>query len=278
MKSHVWNTLFRKVLKVAAVATIVGSCFAENGFAQSLSELQAKGRLTVAVMNDGAPWGSIGPNGKPVGFDVDIANMLGASLKLPVELVPVSVPNRIPELLTNKVDVVIAQLGMYPDRLKVVQFSKPYAGNQTVLIAEKSVVVKSDDDMKKLRIGLPRASAQDTFVTKRAPAGTVIQRFDDDASTIQALVAGQVDAVGGDSQYLLTLRRVAPSKQFEVKTVFNTQFDGIAIRKNQPELLAKINTFIDQIKQNGELNKASQKWFGTDMLALPADLKDVKFD
>ena len=190
----------------------------------------------------------------------------------------VAVPNRIPELLTKKVDVIVAEMGMYPDRAKVVQFSKPYSGNETLLIADKSTVIKSDADMKNFRIGVPRASAQDVFVTKRAPSGTVIQRFDDDTTTMQAFVAGQVDVIGGDTQYLQTLARIAPKRELEGKIVFNTQYNGITVRKGQPELLAAINQFVDKIKQNGQLNALSKKWFEIDMIPLPATLEDVKFD
>ena len=88
---------------------------------------------------------------------------------------------------------------MFPDRAKAVQFSKPYVANVILLIAPKSIEIKTNADMAKLSsIGVARAAAQDTQVTKNAPPGTNILRFDGDAASIQALVSGQVQGLGGN--------------------------------------------------------------------------------
>ena len=104
---------------------------------------------------------------------------------------PVTGPNRIPFLLTNKVDLLVASLAVTPERAKQVQFSQPYAAATIVLYGKTGTPIKSAADLKGVRVGVARASTQDVAVTKAAPEGTEIRRFDDDASAMQALMSGQ---------------------------------------------------------------------------------------
>ena len=106
---------------------------------------------------------------------------------------------------------------------------------------------------------MPRASAQDTQVTKNAPAGTNILRFDGDAAAIQALLSGQVDAVGGNMFYIDRLNEAKPGI-YENKLEFSRIYNGACTRLGEKEINASINAFIDQIKANGELAKIHQKW------------------
>jgi polar amino acid transport system substrate-binding protein len=83
--------------------------------------------IKIAVPQDFAPFGSAGADLKPIGYDIDMANLIGRTLGVKVELVPVDSANRIPYLQTRKVDLVISSLGKNPEREKVIDFSKAYA-------------------------------------------------------------------------------------------------------------------------------------------------------
>src|SRR5450631_3029281 len=78
-----------------------------------------------------------------------------------------------------------------PERAKQVQFSKPYAAATIVVYGAKKTSIKAAADLKAVRVGVARASTQAIALTAAAPAGTEIRRFDDDASVMQALMAGQ---------------------------------------------------------------------------------------
>jgi polar amino acid transport system substrate-binding protein len=195
------------------------------------------------------------------GFDADIGRLFAASLGVQAEFIPLAVANRIPALTTGRVDVLFATMAMLPDRAKAVQYSKPYVANYITLTAPKSTVVQTFADMGKLVIGVPRSSVQDTQVTKNAPEGTVIRRFDDDAATIQAMLSGQVDAVGGNTFYVQRLNQQKPGV-FEDKLEFSRLFNGACSRLGDKEMNAALNAFIDRIVANGELAKPYEKWMG----------------
>ena len=219
----------------------------------------SRGKLLIGIQGDNPPWGFVNTSGAADGFDAEIGKAFAKFLGVEAEFVPLAVVNRIPALTTGRVDILFATMAMLPERAKAVQFSKPYVANIITLVAAKTANVKTNADMKALTIGVPRASVQDAQITKNAPEGTTIRRFDDDAATIQALVSGQVDAVGGNMFYVERLGQAKPG-MFENKLEFTRLFNGACTRLGDKELNAAANTFIDQIRTNGVLKNAYTTW------------------
>ena len=106
--------------------------------ADALEDIQKRGTIRVGVLSELPPWGFVDAQGKNVGYDIEVAELIGKKLGVKVELVSMNVAARIAQLMTGKVDVLAATMGMYPDRAKVVQFSKPYASLVIMVIAKKA--------------------------------------------------------------------------------------------------------------------------------------------
>ena len=266
----------RRVLLTAVALAAVPLLSARQAAAVTPTEIKAKGKLVVGIQGDNPPWGFVDTSGKQDGFDADIAGLFAKELGVSVEFVPLAVANRIPALTTGRVDVLFATMAMLPDRAKAVQFSKPYVANITYVVAAKSAAIKGYADLAKLNVGVARSSSMDTDITKNAPQDTTIRRFDDDASTIQALLSGQVDAVGANMFYVSRLDQSKPGV-YENKFALTTLYNGACTRLGEKEINAAINAFIDKIKANGELATAYQKWMKTATPEFPASVKDIPF-
>jgi len=198
--NHSTKALSRRGALAGLAAMLVASVLM-SGTASAVTpeEIKAKGKLVVGIQAANPPWGFVdSATGNADGIDADIAKLYGKELGVPVQFVGLEVANRIPALTSGRVDVLFATMAMLPDRAKAVQYSKPYIANTIYLVAAKSTPIKTNADMGKIAIGVPRASTQDSDITKNAPAGTNILRFDNDAATIQALLSGQVQAVGAN--------------------------------------------------------------------------------
>jgi polar amino acid transport system substrate-binding protein len=261
----------RHVLLGGAALLAAPAVMTRAAFAITPDEIKKRGKVVIGIQGDNPPWGFVNSSGKQEGLDADIGELYGKYLGVPVEFVPLEVANRIPALTSGRVDVLFATMAMFADRAKAVQFSKPYVANVILLIAPKSMEIKTNADMAKLSgIGVARAAAQDTQVTKNAPAGTNILRFDGDAASIQALVSGQVQGLGGNMFYMDRLNEAKPGV-WENKLEFQRIYNGACTRLGEKEINASINTFLDQIKANGELAKAHQKWL---KLPLPDKFPD----
>lgn len=261
----------RDVLIGGAALIAMPALMARSAFAITPAEIKAKGKVVIGIQGDNPPWGFVNSSGQQQGLDADIGELYGKFLGVPVEFVPLEVANRIPALTAGRVDVLFATMAMNPERAKAVQFSKPYVANMIVLVAPKTLEVKTNEDMGKLTIAVPRASTQDTQVTKNAPAGTNILRLDGDAAAIQAVVSGQAQAAGGNMFYIDRLNAAKPGV-YENKLEFTRIYNGACTRLGEKDMNASINSFIDQIKANGELAKIHEKWM---KLPLPSSFPET---
>ena len=237
--------------------------------AQTAEELKKKGSISVGMLVDFPPYGTVNASNEPDGYDADVARLLAKDLGLKLNLVPVTGPNRIPFLLTNKVDVLVASLAVTPERAKQVQFSRPYSAATIVLYGAKKTTIKTPADLKGQRIAVARASTQDTALTAIAPEGTEIRRFDDDASAMQALLSGQVDAIGCSTTVAAQIAKRA-GDAYENKLVLKQQFMAVAMRQGQADLQKLMDDFVARNTANGELNKLYKKWLQADLPAMPA--------
>ena len=255
----------RRTFTSAAAALAASALLPLTASAQSLADLKKKGKISIGMLVDFPPYGILNSSNQPDGYDADVAKLLAKEWGVTAEIVPVTGPNRIPFLLTNKVDVLVASLAITPERSKQVQFSQPYAAATIVLYGKTGANIKSAADLKTVRVGVARASTQDVAVTKAAPEGTEIRRFDDDASAMQALLSGQVDAIGCSVTVAAQIAKRAPAGQFESKFQLLQQNMAVALRPGQDEVAAAVNEFIAKNTANGELNKLYQKWLGADL-------------
>ena len=147
--------MFTKTTLAAVAATLALSAAAD---ARSLEEARASGKLIVGIQADNCPWGCLGSAGKAQGFDAEIARAFAAHPGPEAEFVPMAVANRIPALTTDKVDVLIASLGITAARAQSVQFSQPYAENTLFVTAAKSADLPDLASLPDRSVGCPKPS------------------------------------------------------------------------------------------------------------------------
>jgi polar amino acid transport system substrate-binding protein len=232
-------------------------------------EIKARGKFLVGVLTDYPPFGGTDANQKPAGYDADVAVLMAKSLGVPLELVPVTGPNRIPYLLTNKIDVLIATFGITAERQKQVLFSNPYSALTIYVLAPKNVVIQKPEDLKNVSIGTARASTQDTAISAIMPPGTQLKRYDDDATALQAIISGQIQAIGASNTILAQLNKDYPQLNIEPKITLKEQANGMAFRKADTALAEWSNKFIAEIAANGQLSEINKRWFGIPLSPLP---------
>lgn len=230
--------------------------------AQTVESIKSAGKVKIGMLVDFPPFGIMNTSNQPDGYDADVAKLLAKDFGVEVQIIPVTGPNRIPYLQSNQVDLLVASLGITEERAKSVDFSQPYAGISVGVFGGEDIAVSTPEDLSGKTIGVARASTQDTAVTKVAPEGATIQRFDDDASAVQALLSGQVDLIGVSNVVAAQIEQAAPGR-FNQKIELSQQVQGIAVRKGSTELLEAVNAFIEKVKADGELNAIHEKWLGS---------------
>ena len=236
--------------------------------ADTLDNIAKAGVLKVAVPEDYPPFGSVGPDMKPQGYDIDTAALLAKSMNVKLELVPVNSANRIPYLQTGKVDLVISSLGKTPDREKVIDFSSAYAPYYQGVFGPADIKVAGPADLTGKTVGATRGALEEIGLTQMAPNAT-IKRFEDNNATIAAFLSGQVQLIAAGNIVAAAILAKNPPRRPEPKFVIKNSPCFVGMNKSEPRLQQKVNAAIAQAKQDGTLNTMSKKWFGA---PLPADL------
>ncbi|MDT1061039.1 transporter substrate-binding domain-containing protein [Paracoccus sp. CPCC 101403] len=263
--------------RVALVAGLaLAGLFAQGAQARTVEDTKAAGTIRIGIQGDNCPWGCINSSGAADGYDADMGNAFAKFLGVKAEFVPLAVANRIPALTTDKVDVLFATMGITAERAKSMQYSVPYAANQISVVGPKDVDMSTPESLKGHVFGVPRAAAQDTALTALAPEGTEIRRFDDDAATIQALLSGQVEGVGGNQFYITRIEQAAPGK-FENKLPLTALYNGVGTRLGEADWNESVNGFLTEFMKTDEFKAIYNKWMHMDPPELPASIEGVQF-
>ncbi len=264
-----WVESFRRTAVASAMFVLATSAVAGAAAAQTVDSIKKGGVLKIGSQVSQVPWGFSDASGKLTGFDIELGEMLAKDLGVKAEVTPVTSSNRVAALLTGQVDVLAAVMGIFADRQKVVLFARPYTTNDTIYIGKVGADIKGWNDLKGVRVGVPRGTPQDIAITKAAPAGATIQRFDDDAATVQALIAGQVDMIGGAATQVPNIAQVAGPGKFEQKFVVARAYNAFAVRPASREWAGYLSDFVARKLASGELPALYKKWIGGELAQMP---------
>jgi len=244
------------------------SALPSTAHADALDTIAKSGTVRIGVFEDYPPFGSIGPDMKPMGYDIDVANLIGRALNAKVELVQVTGDNRMAYLADHKADMLLS-VGQTPEREKVIDFSQPYAPYYLAVFGPKALPVKNAADLAGKSISVARGTLEDLSLTKIAPPTANIKRFDDPNGAISAFLSGQVQlmVVGNDVGATILARH--PANDPEQKFSLFSSPDHVGLNKNEPRLKQKVDETIAKARKDGTMNAISQKWLRA---PLPADL------
>lgn len=259
----------RKTFGVVAAFALLCASVAPAAAQSSLDEIVKRGKILVAIDMGSSPYAMTNTQGQPEGSDVEAAQLLAKDLGVELEIVPTTGQGRIPVLLSGKADITMATFSITPERAKTIAFSNPYGVIRSVVFGAKDAAITNPQDLVGKKIGVTRGTTQEPQLVATAPKGTEIVRFDDDATAIAALGAGQVDALGTADNRTLVLEKRFPGK-FEVKYELGVFYYAIGMRRNEPDLLQWVNTWVFVNNHNGKLSQIFEKWIGQKLPILPA--------
>lgn len=235
----------------------------------STDEIVRRGKIQVAIDTNNPPWGMLGATMQPEGIDVEVAQLLAKYMGVQLEIVPVTSQNRIPFIVTGKADLVMATLTVTPERALQIWFSNPYAAQESIIMAPAASNITSFEDLRGKKVSVVRGAIQGPMVERLAP-GSNLMRFDNDATTIQALVTRQVDATATGFLIPDQTNRQQPGQNFEKKLSLGWQHLAIGLRRGNTDLLRWVNTFVYHTRNNGELAAIFKKYSGVDLPPLPS--------
>ncbi|WP_460449677.1 transporter substrate-binding domain-containing protein [Alsobacter sp. SYSU BS001988] len=262
------------MMKTTLMAAVAAACMTmmASGAARAdlLDDVMKAKKIRIATDMAIPPSGMMDASMKPTGSDVETAQLLAKDWGLEIEWIQTTGATRIPNVQTNKADIIVSTLSVTPERAKVIDFSKPYAALQSVVGCLKSASVKDWADLKDKTIAVSRGTTQDTELSNMKDRNLKLARFDDDATMVTAAVSGQADCVASSATIVNQIGVKNPGRVFEPKVPIRNFDLAIGVRQGEPKMIEKLNEWISANLKNGKLNEIYKKYHGSE---LPAEMR-----
>lgn len=254
----------------SALVALSLSFFSIGAYADQLQDILDKGTVKIGVPENFPPFGSVGKDFKHEGYDVDVANLVAKDLGVKLELIPITSKQRIPYLSSGKVDLVISSMGANPSRAKSIWFSSAYAPFFSGAFASKDLAISSPGDLAGKTIGVTGGTIEDLELSKVLPKSAKLTRFGDNAATISAYVAKQVQVLVTGNTVAAKVGKDNPEMKLETKFIVRQSPAFIGVRAGEMNMLQWVNVFVLHKKLGGDLNELSMKWLGQKLPELPS--------
>ena len=211
--------------------------------------------------------------GKPVGFDVDIANALCEQIRRKCVFVEQGWDSMIPGLMARKYEVIISSMSITEDRQKQIDFTDKYYNTPSRVVTKKDLKYTGPASLKGKKIGVLKASTQEKYaVGELKPAGVDVVSYEAQDQVYLDIKAGRLDGTVADHVEVTGGFLNKPEgKDFELKgeDLFIPKYfgtgAGIGLRKGQDALKGELNAAIKAIRGNGTYKKINDKYFKFDV-------------
>ena len=232
-------------------------------FADTLTNIKAKGVLVVGVKDSLPPFGYVDAQSRTiVGYDIDFARAIAQKLGVKLELKPVTSANRIPQLVSGNIDLIAATMTKNPERAQQIDFSVAYFVTGQKFLAPKGSLSHVQQLAGK-RIATAKGSTSEQNVRRAVPSATILS-FDDYPQAFLALRQRRVAAITTDEAILAGILAKAPDKSaYEIPALrISEEPYGLGLRKGDATLLKVVNETLLNMEKSGEAKRIFERWFG----------------
>ncbi|WP_347906929.1 transporter substrate-binding domain-containing protein [Pseudomonas grandcourensis] len=281
---HRRPSLFKAcVFLFAATAAAVGVAQAADS---KLDSVLARGKLIVGTGSTNAPWHFQGADGKLQGFDIDIGHMIAKGLfndPTKVEYVVQSSDARIPNLLTDKVDISCQFITVTASRAQQVAFTLPYYREGVGLLLPANSKYQEIDDMQAAGDSLTVAVLQNVYAEElvhQALPKAKVDQYDSVDLMYQAVNSGRADAAATDQSSVKYLMVQNPGRYRSPAYAWSPQTYACAVKRGDQDWLNFVNTTLHEAMTGVEFPAYAasfKQWFGVDLptpaIGFPVEFK-----
>ena len=225
--------------------------------------------LKVAIDPTYEPFTFKTADGKPTGFDVDIASALCEQIKRKCVFVEQVWDSMIPGLMAKKYDVIISSMSITEDRLKQIDFTDKYYNTPSRVVMKKDVKYTGPASIKGKKVGVLKASTQEKYALgELKTAGVEVVSYEAQDQVYLDIKSGRLDGTVADfmevtggflskpegANYTLVGADLKDPKYFGYGA-------GIALRKGEDKLKGELNEAIKAIRASGTYKTLNDKYF-----------------
>lgn len=228
--------------------------------ARTIDEIKKSGELRIAVFGDKKPFGYVDNDGSYQGYDIELGNQLAQDLGVKVKYISVDAANRAEYLISNKVDITLANFTVTDERKKQVDFALPYMKVSLGVVSPKTGLITDVKQLEGKTLIVTKGTTAETYFEKNHPE-IKLQKYDQYSDSYQALLDGRGDAFSTDNTEVLAW--ALENKGFEVGITSLGDPDTIAaaVQKGNQELLDFINKDIEKLARKTSSTRPMKKHF-----------------
>jgi len=245
------------------------ACFGE-GIAGTLQDVKARERLIAGVRIDLPPFGFVDKKGVNKGFDIDIAQSLAKGLfghDDAVEFVPITSANGIDFLNAKKVDILLGGMIITESHKELIDYSVPYFISGHLILARDDSTITKYQDLAGKNVATILGSTGDSAIKELVPQAKRIV-FKRHSEAIRALKDRRVDAFVDTAMIIIHFQRRNPKFKIAGFQPFGSVSYGLGVRKGDEEWLGFVNETLTKMKETGQYQRLSEKWFAEAMALL----------
>ncbi len=225
-------------------------------------------KIVVGLDDNFPPMGFRDAKGNLVGFDIDLAREAAKRLGAEVEFKPIDWNAKEAELGGKRVDVLWNGLTITDPRKEKIAFTTPYLENRQIVIVAANSPVKAKADLAGKVVGVQEGSSAVEAIDKDAAGKTLkeLKKFGDNVTALMDLSTGRLDALVVDEVVGRYYTAKKPGEYVILDEHFGTEEYGVGVRKDDAELLGKIQKAMDEMKKDGAAARISSEWFGKNIV------------
>lgn len=221
--------------------------------------LQSKKVLNVGSDATYEPFESVDESGNYVGFDMELIKMVADELKMELKIHNIGWDGIIPGLINGNYDCLISAMTITEERQKQISFSDPYFTiKQVIVIKEDNDNIKSPADLIGKTVTVQNGTTGDLYASEIK--NVKMKRFDTNPQAVQELLNNNADAaVMDDLVASKAINKTSGLKMVEIADIEKEEY-GIGVKKENTELLDRINKALETLRNNGKLAELEQKY------------------
>jgi polar amino acid transport system substrate-binding protein len=262
MKKHIsW-------LVAALVAGALLTACSKQEAAPAAAKPAALAKIVVGLDDNFPPMGFRDAKNNLVGFDIDLAREAAKRLGAEVEFKPIDWNAKEAELGGKRVDALWNGLTITEKRKEQIAFTTPYLENRQIIVVTSQSTVKTKADLAGKVVGLQEGSSAVEAVEKDAAGKSIktLKKFGDNVTALMDLSTGRLDALVVDEVVGRYYTAKKPGEYVVLEEHFGTEEYGVGVRKDDLELLGKLQKALDEMKKDGAAARISTQWFGKDIV------------
>ena len=252
MKKRLFTRIIAVVSVFAALLLVLTGCgnskksSSQSNNPSSVQQIKKNGTIRIAVFGDLPPYGWVNKDGKRVGYDVTLAHQVAKDLGVKVKFVQVNANNRVDALNSNKVDLVLANFTVTPERKQVIDFAKPYMKVSVGVVSPKNKAITKASQLKGKNVIVTKGTTAENYFTSKQPDVKLL-KFDSKTQQFNALKNGRGVALADDNSYLYAWSKDNPSYTVGIKSIGPKSYIAPAVKKGNKSLLNWTNKEINKL-------------------------------